>query len=55
MKKNLLTAENTSLKVRKQFIRCYIWSLFLYGSETWTLTAAEKSEWKHSKCGATDE
>ena len=43
MKKNLLTAENTSIEVRKQFIRCYIWSLFLYGSETWTLTAAEKS------------
>ena len=27
--KNLLTAENTSIEVRKQFIRCYIWSIFL--------------------------
>ena len=42
-KKNLLTAENTSIEVRKQFIRCYVWSMFLYGSEAWTLTAAEKS------------
>ena len=28
-KKNLLTAENTSIEVRKQFIRCYICSVFL--------------------------
>ena len=43
MKKNLLTAENTSIEVRKQFIRSYIRSMFLYASEAWTLTAAEKS------------
>ena len=43
MKKNLLTAENTSREVRKQFIRCYIRSMFLYGRETWTFTGAEKS------------
>ena len=42
-KKNLLTAGNTSIEVRKQFIRFYIWSMFLFGSEAWTLTATEKA------------
>ena len=42
-KKNLLTAENKSIEVRKQFIRCYIWSMFCYGSEAWTFIAPEKS------------
>ena len=31
------------MEVRKQFIRTYIWSMLLYGSEAWTMTAAEKA------------
>ena len=42
-KRDLLTAGNLNMEVRKQFIRTYIWSMFLYGSEAWTMTAAEKA------------
>jgi hypothetical protein len=34
--------ENYSLEVRKHFIKTYIWSMLLYGSEAWTMTAAEQ-------------
>ena len=26
----------------KQIVKCYIWSMALYGAETWTLRAADK-------------
>ena len=42
-KRDLLTAGNLNMEVRKQFIRTYIWSMLLYGSEAWTMTAAEKA------------
>ena len=42
-KRDLLTARNLNMEVRKQFIRTYIWSMLLYGSETWIMTVAEKA------------
>jgi hypothetical protein len=38
-----LTAKNPSLEIRKYFIETYIWSMLLYGSEAWTITAAKKT------------
>uniref|UniRef100_A0A8D8R6E3 Craniofacial development protein 2 n=1 Tax=Cacopsylla melanoneura TaxID=428564 RepID=A0A8D8R6E3_9HEMI len=35
--KDLLTARRTPLKLRKRFAKCYVWSVVLYGAETWTL------------------
>jgi len=29
------------LNLRKKLIKCYIWSMALYGAETWTLQAAD--------------
>jgi hypothetical protein len=35
---------------RKKVVKCYIWSISLYGAETWTLRAVDL---KHlMKCGA---
>jgi hypothetical protein len=41
-KMSLLTAKNNSLEVRKHFIKTYIWNMLIYGSEAWTIMAAEK-------------
>ena len=30
------------LKLRKKLVKCYIWSITLYGAETWTLRAADQ-------------
>jgi hypothetical protein len=30
------------LKLRKKLVKCYIWSIALYGAETWTLWADQK-------------
>jgi hypothetical protein len=35
-KKNLFTSE-LDLNLRKKLVKCYIWSIALYGAETWTL------------------
>jgi hypothetical protein len=35
-KKNLFTSK-LDLNFRKNLVKCYIWSIDLYGAETWTL------------------
>jgi hypothetical protein len=30
------------LNLRKKLVKCYIWSMTLYGAETWTLRAADQ-------------
>lgn len=45
-KKQLLTNKNLNLKTRKNFVKSYVWSVLLYGSETWTLTAQDKKKIK---------
>jgi len=39
-KKSLFTSK-LDLNLRKKLIKCYIWSMALYGVETWTLRAAD--------------
>jgi hypothetical protein len=34
------------LELRKKLVKCYIWSIALYGAETWTLRAVDQ---KHPK------
>ena len=31
-----------NIKLRKNLVRCYIWSIGLYGPETWTLRKLEQ-------------
>ena len=41
-KKNTLFTSKLDLNLRKKLIKCYIWSMALYGAETWTLRAADQ-------------
>ena len=40
-KKKTLFTSKLDLNLRKKLIKCYIWSMALYGAETWTLRAAD--------------
>ena len=42
---SLLTSK-LNIELRKKLVRCYVRSIALYDSETWTLT---KLEWKYLK------
>jgi len=41
-KKTTLFTSKLDLNLRKKLIKCYIWSMALYGAETWTLRAADQ-------------
>ena len=41
-KKKTLFASKLDLNLRKKLVKCYIWSMALYGAETWTLWAADQ-------------
>jgi hypothetical protein len=36
-KKKTLFTTKLDLDLRKKLVKCYIWSVALYGAETWTL------------------
>ena len=40
-KKNLFTSK-FDLNLRKKLAKCYVWSMALYGAETWTLRATDQ-------------
>ena len=40
-KKNLFTSK-FDLNLRKRLVRCYVWSIALYGAETWRLRATDQ-------------
>ena len=40
-KKNLFTSKLDS-NLRKKLVKCYFWSMSLYGAETWTLRATDQ-------------
>ena len=48
---SLLTSK-LNIELRKKLVRCYVWSVALCGSETWTRRKLEPSIWKAFKCGA---
>jgi hypothetical protein len=41
-KKKALFASKMDLELRKKLVKWYIWSLALYGAETWTLRAVDQ-------------
>ena len=41
-KKKTPFTSKLDLNLRKKLIKCYIWSMALYGAETWTLRAADQ-------------
>jgi hypothetical protein len=51
-KKKTLFTSKLDLNLRKKLVKCYIWSMDLYGAETWTLRAADQKYLESFKCGA---
>ena len=41
-KKRALFTSTLELDLRKNLVKCYIWSMALYGAETWTLRAVDQ-------------
>jgi len=41
-KKRALCTSTLDLELRKKLVKCYIWSIALYGAETWTLRAVDQ-------------
>jgi hypothetical protein len=41
-KNKTLFTNKLDLNVRKQLVKCYIWSITLYGAETWTLRKVDQ-------------
>ena len=40
-KKKTLFTSKLDLNLRNKLVKCYIWSMALYGARTWTLRAAD--------------
>jgi hypothetical protein len=47
-KKNLFTSK-LGLNLRKKLVKCYIWSMALYGAETWMLRAVDQKHLESSE------
>jgi hypothetical protein len=41
-KKRALFTSTLDLELRKKLVKCYIWSIALYGTETWTIRAVDQ-------------
>jgi hypothetical protein len=41
-KKRALGTSKMDIELRKKLVKCYIWSIALYGAETWTLQAVDQ-------------
>jgi len=41
-KKRALFTSTLGLELRKKLVKCYVWSIALYGAETWTLRAVDQ-------------
>jgi hypothetical protein len=46
--RNLFTS-TLDLELKKKLVKCYIWSIALYGAETWTLRAVDQKHLESSK------
>ena len=41
-KKRTLFTSTLDLELRKKLVKCYIWSIALYGAETWTIRTVDQ-------------
>ena len=41
-RKKALVTSTLDLELTKKLMKCYIWSIALYGAETWTLRAVDQ-------------
>jgi hypothetical protein len=54
-KKKILFTSKLDLNLRKKLVKCYIWSITLYGAETWTLRKVDQKYPESFECGAGEE
>jgi hypothetical protein len=40
-RRGLFFTSTLDLKLEKKLVKCYIWSIALYGAETWTIRAVD--------------
>jgi len=43
-KKRALCTSTLDFELRKKLVKCYVWSINLYGAETWTLRAVDQKQ-----------
>jgi len=43
-KKRTLFTSTLDLELRKKLVKCYVWSIALYGAETWTFRAVDQKQ-----------
>jgi hypothetical protein len=43
-KKRIRFTSTLNLEMRKKIGKCYVWSIALYGAETWTLRAVDQKQ-----------
>jgi hypothetical protein len=43
-KKRVIFTGTFDLELRKKLVKCYIWSIALYGAETWTLSSVDQKQ-----------
>jgi hypothetical protein len=48
-KKRDLFTRTLDLELRKKLVKCYIWSIALYGAETGTLRAVDQKQLENSE------
>jgi len=48
-KKRTLFTSTLDLELRKKLVKCYVWSIDLYGAETWTLRAVDQKHLESSE------
>jgi hypothetical protein len=41
-KKRILFTSTLEMELRKKLLKCYVWSIALYGAETWMLRAVDQ-------------
>jgi len=51
-KKRTLFTSTLDLELRKKLVKCYIWSIALYGAEIGCFGQYIRKSWKILKCGA---
>ncbi|KDR16678.1 hypothetical protein L798_09068 [Zootermopsis nevadensis] len=42
VKKRIILTSKLGLELKKKLVKCYVWSVTLYGAETWTLRKKEQ-------------
>jgi len=48
-RKRTIFTSTLDLELRKKLVKCYIWSIALYGAETWTLRAVDQKHLESSE------